>query len=291
MAGCDALNRRPYSEREDLFGSLAAAVSQPHAFLQRAQRPALPPLPSSSQKGSMVAAFSEAHAGGLVKFSPSGSYIASAAGFRLILRDVDTLEIVQLFSCIDTIEGLQWSCDSEYVLCSIQKRGAAQVALAADADIVPVTIRCEPMTLTKSEPWYRIPARRPHWTLSVGQAFPARVAPWLPPPQRYQLRRTPFPRSPSRSSASHPMRTKQEIFNYIQDVLVDLFEIDRAKINLDAQLYQDLDIDSIDAIDLVLQLKEVTGKKIRPEEFKDVRTVADVVDAVQALMSDLATET
>lgn len=87
------------------------------------------------------------------------------------------------------------------------------------------------------------------------------------------------------------MRTKQEIFNYIQDVLVDLFEIDRAKINLDAQLYQDLDIDSIDAIDLVLQLKEVTGKKIRPEEFKDVRTVADVVDAVQALMSDLATET
>ena len=75
----------------------------------------------------MVAAFSEAHAGGLVKFSPSGSYIASAAGFRLILRDVDTLEIVQLFSCIDTIEGLQWSCDSEYVLCSIQKRGAAQV--------------------------------------------------------------------------------------------------------------------------------------------------------------------
>lgn len=56
------------------------------------------------------------------------------------------------------------------------KRGAAQVALAADADIVPVTIRCEPMTLTKSEPWYRIPARRPHWTLSVGQAFPARAA-------------------------------------------------------------------------------------------------------------------
>jgi acyl carrier protein len=87
------------------------------------------------------------------------------------------------------------------------------------------------------------------------------------------------------------MRTKQEIFNYIQDVLVDLFEIDRAKITLDAQLYQDLDIDSIDAIDLVLQLKEVTGKKIRPEEFKDVRSVADVVDAVHALMSDLATET
>jgi 1-acyl-sn-glycerol-3-phosphate acyltransferase len=55
------------------------------------------------------------------------------------------------------------------------KRGAAQVALAADADIVPVSIRCEPMTLTKSEPWYRIPAHRPHWTLSVGDAFSART--------------------------------------------------------------------------------------------------------------------
>jgi WD40 repeat protein len=64
---------------------------------------------------------------GLVKFSPCGSYIASAAGYRLILRDVDTLQIVQLYSCIDAIEGLEWSCDSEYVLCTIQKRGAAQV--------------------------------------------------------------------------------------------------------------------------------------------------------------------
>ena len=67
------------------------------------------------------------HTGSLVKFSPCGSYIASAASYRLIVRDVDTLQIVQLYSCTDEIEGLEWSCDSEYVLCSIQKRGAAQV--------------------------------------------------------------------------------------------------------------------------------------------------------------------
>jgi WD40 repeat protein len=73
--------------------------------------------------------YSEPHlqTGGLVQFSPCGSYVASAAGYRLILRDVDTLQIVQLYSCIDEIEGLEWSCDSEYVLCSIQKRGTAQV--------------------------------------------------------------------------------------------------------------------------------------------------------------------
>jgi 1-acyl-sn-glycerol-3-phosphate acyltransferase len=47
-------------------------------------------------------------------------------------------------------------------------RGAASVALRAAAVVTPVYIRCEPTTLTKSEPWYRIPARRPHFSLWVG---------------------------------------------------------------------------------------------------------------------------
>jgi hypothetical protein len=73
--------------------------------------------------------YSEPHSqsSSLVRFAPNGRYLASAAGYRLIIRDVDTLQIVQLYSCIDAIEGLEWSCDSEYVLCAIQKRGAAQV--------------------------------------------------------------------------------------------------------------------------------------------------------------------
>ena len=47
-------------------------------------------------------------------------------------------------------------------------RSAANVALRAAASVTPVYIRCEPTTLTKSEPWYRIPPRRPHFSLSVG---------------------------------------------------------------------------------------------------------------------------
>lgn len=47
-------------------------------------------------------------------------------------------------------------------------RGAANVALRAAAVVTPVYIRCEPTTLTKSEPWYRIPPRRPHFSLAVG---------------------------------------------------------------------------------------------------------------------------
>lgn len=58
------------------------------------------------------------------------------------------------------------------------------------------------------------------------------------------------------------------------------------EITLDAQLYQDLELDSIDAIDLVVHLQKLTGKKIKPEEFKTVRSVADVVDAVERLLAD-----
>lgn len=81
------------------------------------------------------------------------------------------------------------------------------------------------------------------------------------------------------------MRTEAEIYAKLREVLVELFEIDPAKIKLDANLYTDLDIDSIDAVDLVIQLKEITGKKIQPEEFKLVRTVADVVRAVHGVVN------
>lgn len=80
------------------------------------------------------------------------------------------------------------------------------------------------------------------------------------------------------------MQTEVEIYEKLKGVLVDLFEIAPAKISRSANLYQDLDIDSIDAIDLVLTLKDLTGKKIEAEEFKHVRTVGDIVQALHRLM-------
>jgi len=53
------------------------------------------------------------------------------------------------------------------------QRGAARIALAAGVEILPVTILCEPSTLTKAEPWYHIPPRRAHWRLLVGKPLPA----------------------------------------------------------------------------------------------------------------------
>ncbi|QQZ36660.1 acyl carrier protein [Pseudomonas sp. SK2] len=84
------------------------------------------------------------------------------------------------------------------------------------------------------------------------------------------------------------MQTREDIFNTLRDALVELFELDPASINLDANLYQDLEIDSIDAIDLLDHIKRQTGKKIAAEDFKAVRTVNDVVEAVYRLVNNAA---
>lgn len=79
--------------------------------------------------------------------------------------------------------------------------------------------------------------------------------------------------------------TRDDIFAQIKAALVELFEVDEEAIIPEARLYQDLELDSIDAIDLVVHLQKLTGKKIKPEEFKTVRTVADVVEAVTQLLA------
>ena len=64
------------------------------------------------------------------------------------------------------------------------------------------------------------------------------------------------------------------------------FDIDAARITPEAKLYDDLDIDSIDAVDLIVQLKPIAGKRLNAEAFKSVRTIQDVVDALYQLVSD-----
>jgi acyl carrier protein len=74
-----------------------------------------------------------------------------------------------------------------------------------------------------------------------------------------------------------------ELYARIKAILVDQFEVEESAVSLEADLYQELEIDSIDAVDLLVQLKELTGKRIPPETFKDVRTISDVLDALTAL--------
>lgn len=79
--------------------------------------------------------------------------------------------------------------------------------------------------------------------------------------------------------------TRDEIFSTLSGYLEEMFEVPAEKISLDAKLFEELDLDSIDAVDLVVKLQELTGKKIKPEQFKTVRTVGDVVDRVHDLVS------
>ena len=78
--------------------------------------------------------------------------------------------------------------------------------------------------------------------------------------------------------------TPEEILDQIEVIFVEQFDVDAADIVLEAKLYDDLDIDSIDAVDLMVSLKERSGKKLDPDVFKQVRTVGDIVDAVHDLM-------
>ena len=74
--------------------------------------------------------------------------------------------------------------------------------------------------------------------------------------------------------------TESEIRQILSDALVNLFEIEPERIAPDTNLYEDLEIDSIDAIDLIDYIKRQTGRKLLADDFRSVRTVEDVVQAV-----------
>ncbi|WP_150538291.1 acyl carrier protein [Actinobacillus vicugnae] len=74
--------------------------------------------------------------------------------------------------------------------------------------------------------------------------------------------------------------TEQEIQALLVEALETLFEVDPKSITPETNLYEDLEIDSIDAIDLIDHIKRETGHKLQAEDFRNVRTVADVVQAV-----------
>ena len=78
--------------------------------------------------------------------------------------------------------------------------------------------------------------------------------------------------------------TKEEIKEKLLEILENDFEIDKSKVLDDSNLFTELDFDSIDAVDLAVRLQQFTDKKISPEEFKQIRTISDVVNAIYELI-------
>ena len=78
----------------------------------------------------------------------------------------------------------------------------------------------------------------------------------------------------------------KEIFEILKNILIEEFEINSNDITLDAGLFDDLDLDSVDAVDMAVRLQQYTHKKVSPEEFKQIKTVGDVVKAVEKLIQE-----
>jgi acyl carrier protein len=75
---------------------------------------------------------------------------------------------------------------------------------------------------------------------------------------------------------------KSAVYQQLCTLLAEEFEIDPASIQPQSNLFDDLDIDSIDAIDMLTRLRTLTGKDLAADELKSVRTISDVVTLVEA---------
>ena len=77
--------------------------------------------------------------------------------------------------------------------------------------------------------------------------------------------------------------SKEQLQQWVIDLLAEMFELDKSDLTAESNLYSELDIDSIDAVDLAVKLKQLTGKRLQPEVFKTIRTIGDVVDALAGM--------
>ena len=80
--------------------------------------------------------------------------------------------------------------------------------------------------------------------------------------------------------------SNEDILIELKAIIHKLFEIEPEDVTLESRFYEDLDLDSIDAVDLIVSLQEETGHKFKPEEFKAVRTVSDVIDIISTELND-----
>ncbi len=80
--------------------------------------------------------------------------------------------------------------------------------------------------------------------------------------------------------------THDELYTWVVNLLSEMFELDKASLSPTSNLYSELDIDSIDAVDLAVKLKQLTGRRLQPEVFKTIRTIGDVVHAIEQLAEE-----
>lgn len=84
------------------------------------------------------------------------------------------------------------------------------------------------------------------------------------------------------------MPSKEYVYQHITRILQEQFDLDPAAMTRETDLRADLDIDSIDAVNILIELKSLTTKKVAIENFHQIKTVGDLVDVVFDLLNDEA---
>ena len=73
----------------------------------------------------------------------------------------------------------------------------------------------------------------------------------------------------------------EEVLIEVKKVLIEEFEVEESIINLDATFYEDLGLDSLDAIDLIVTLNNFYDMEVEPTESEEIRTVQNLIDIVK----------
>ena len=77
---------------------------------------------------------------------------------------------------------------------------------------------------------------------------------------------------------------KEALVEEVKIILTEKFEIEESKITLDSNIVTDLDLDSIDIIDLIVTLNNMLKLNVSAADFKDKRTLSEILDVICAAM-------
>lgn len=77
----------------------------------------------------------------------------------------------------------------------------------------------------------------------------------------------------------------ERIFAVVVEIMQSQFDLDESELVPGAQLVDDLDLDSIDGVDLSVKAEEELGVEIQPEDLGELQTLQDVVDLLHRLVT------
>jgi acyl carrier protein len=78
--------------------------------------------------------------------------------------------------------------------------------------------------------------------------------------------------------------SKEELFERVKEVIVEQLGVEPEKVTAEARFREDLEADSLDQVELIMEFEDVFGGEISDEEAQQIRTVGQAVDYLQGRM-------